>query len=845
MVSDSEPESKLLLLLSQLTDLEEDTSSDSEFKSVIRGIYSLINSMDLDSQPKPESELISLIKQTISLVRSIPDTEPESELKSLLTELTSLLSSIDSDHEPGPELMLLYTQAFNYLPSLAPGSELITCLGRLIVLVEAPEEKLEPLISMDSELEPESKLISLVSQLLFVQWGQDLLSLSNQVISLLSSLDLDSQPKPESRLMSLITQTISCFNSMDLDSDEPLSKLISAIISQTSNFILEWKDLSLVNSILDLEPEPELISLIHQIFSVAMSMDSECQKLISLCPQVKVIFKEGKFLVTGKIQGSNLRIDCLPTFWGKIRLPGEEVTHFRCWGCSGENHGTFKKAPLEIKHPLHPKHSLQLVFLSGYNHKKKCYCCDGDLEEIVYCCLVCTYVLNVACVEKPSLVSVDQSKWHEHTLAHFPRQASLTCDLCALADSIRPFYVCLLCDFFVHQSCLSLPHLIRISRHAHRISFTPSFDQGNWSCGVCRREINNDYGGYSCIKDDCSYAAHSRCATQSNVWDGKELEGEPEEIEEEDMPPFVRISYGIIQHFTHEGHHLKLDENEDKDYDENKQCQACMAPIYFGNYYSCIQCEFILHETCANLSRRMHHPIHPHLLTLVTGYDRFIRVKSGDTIYETSCSACPWLSTSGFFYECGVEGCNFKVHLQCATISEPLDHESHMRPLFLTSKPGETRICSICQNDDYTETFNCIDSDFALCFKCATLPQKVRYKYDKHMLALSYGKETSTMTYWCEACEGKINPKMGFYMCDEYCCVNLHIDCLIGKDLYMKQGASWLYENIKVDVLPNNQYVSRPLCSYCEKRCLYKTAFQRSGVIFCSMKCMGDAIRSD
>ncbi|CAA7051680.1 unnamed protein product [Microthlaspi erraticum] len=448
--------------------------------------------------------------------------------------------------------------------------------------------------------------------------------------------------------------------------------------------------------------------------------------------------------------------------------------------------------------------------------------------------------MSVACVEKPPLLSIDQSKWHEHTLTHFPRQASLTCDLCALANSSSPFYVCLLCDFVVHQSCLSLPRVIRISRHPHRISFTPSFDQGNWSCGVCRREINNDYGGYSCIKDDCSYAAHSKCATQSNVWDGKELEGEPEEIEEEVMPPFVRISDGIIQHFSHEDHHLKLDENAGSDYDENKQCQACITPVYFGNYYSCMQCEFILHETCANLSRKMNHPIHPHLLTLVTRHDGVIKISSDTDItnYESSCSACPWLCTAGFFYECGEEGCCFKVHVQCATISEPLDQGSHEHPLFLTSKPGEKRKCSICQDDDYTETFNCIECDFALCFGCATLPQKVRYKHDKHTLALSYRKEPSTMTYWCEACERKIKPNKRFYMCDKYCCVTLHIGCLIGKDLYMKPGASWLYNNRKVVVVPNNQHMSRPFCSCCKKRCPYKTLFQRYVFTICSTKCM-------
>ncbi|CAA7051493.1 unnamed protein product [Microthlaspi erraticum] len=346
-----------------------------------------------------------------------------------------------------------------------------------------------------------------------------------------------------------------------------------------------------------------------------------------------------------------------------------------------------------------------------------------------YYCSVCDYAMNIACVEKPLVLSIDHSKWHEHSLALFPRKACLTCDLCGLDDSTCPFYICPPCDFVAHQRCLSLPRVIRMSRHLHRISFTPSFDEKELSCGVCRRKIDNDYGGYSCIKDGCCYAAHSRCATQSNVWDGIELEGVVEDIgEDEEVEPFVRISDGIIQHFSHQQHHLRLDEDTSRDYDENKLCQACAMPIFCGNFYSCMQCDFILHEACANLSRRIHHPVHPHMLTLVARYD-------GVRNREDRCSTCIRLSVAGFFYECGKRECYFKLHVQCGIVSEPLVHESHIHPLFLTSKPGEYRKCCVCKilSSTHTrETFNCIECDFALCFGCATLPQKVMYKHDKH-----------------------------------------------------------------------------------------------------------------
>ncbi|XP_018488203.2 uncharacterized protein LOC108858834 [Raphanus sativus] len=697
---------------------------------------------------------------------------------------------------------------------------------------------------MDSE--PETKLISLIYQLITLddfhravlhlmkpEWESKIKPMVIQIIHLVRSMDLES----ESELMSLVTQTISLFNSTDLDSQpKPLSQLITLLSQKVSLDSAVDTDLefsSLLPQTVKLDPQPELVLLICQI--VFLVVYSQFKKLISLRPQVQVDLIQGKFHVDEEpLPHGYGKWNCLPTNWEQFRLAREDATHFLCRGCNGKNHERYDEAPVEIKHLLHPKHFLQLALLSYFSPTRKCYCCDEDLIKVFYYCSACDFAINIACAEKPPVLSINHPRWHEHTLALFPRRASLVCNVCALPDSTSPIYMCPPCDFVVHLRCLSLPRVIRISRHVHRIGFTPSFDQGDWSCGVCRTKIDNDCGGYSCIKTDCSYTAHSRCATQRNVWDGLELEGEPEGIEEKEVEPFVRISDGIIQHFTHQHHHLRLNENTGRDYDEDKVCQACVMPIYFGKFYSCMQCEFILHETCANFPRKTYSPIHPHLLTLIGGYDG---------VQPVTCSACNWIC-SGFFYKCGEEDCDFQLHVQCATIFEPLVRGSHAHPLFLTSKPEERRKCCVCKSLSLSmenETFNCIECecDFALCFKCATLPEKVRYKHDDHMLTLSYGKETSTMMYWCEACEGEVKPKERFYTCDEYCCVTLHIECLLGKYLYMKPGSSFLISrDRKVSVLSNNHHMSRPICCHCKKRCTGKVVFQFRGKLICSIECV-------
>ncbi|KAF3576431.1 hypothetical protein DY000_02029418 [Brassica cretica] len=229
------------------------------------------------------------------------------------------------------------------------------------------------------------------------------------------------------------------------------------------------------------------------------------------------------------------------------------------------------------------------------------------------------------------------------------------------------------------------PRIIKISRHRHRISYTTSVQSREWFCGVCRQSIETSYGAYTCDKG-CDYFVHSICALGKDVWDGKDLEGVPEEDDiTPDVVPFIMISKGVILHFLHD-HHLYLQVS--MLYDENKFCQACVLPIFEGNFYSCIECDFILHETCAKYGRKLQHALHPHPLTLklVSPYE------SG--CY--SCDACGRLC-GGFNYGCHLKECNFDLDIRCASISEPFDYQGHEHPLYLALNPEERPICHICK----------------------------------------------------------------------------------------------------------------------------------------------------
>ncbi|XP_010538058.1 PREDICTED: uncharacterized protein LOC104812543 [Tarenaya hassleriana] len=521
----------------------------------------------------------------------------------------------------------------------------------------------------------------------------------------------------------------------------------------------------------------------------------------------------------------------------------EDDLYCFCDECNRIFHRECAESATEIKHPYHPKHRLQLLWNSGRPHKL-CYCCRREMGTSFYHCFACDFSVDTICAKRPAPLVIDHPKCHEHPLAlFFPRQVSFSCNACALGNDGCSVYLCLQCDFIIHRDCISLPRVIKISRHPHRLSHTYDLPPGALSCGVCHLKMKKDCGGYSCTRDCSTYVAHAKCATRRDVWDGQELEGVPEDADVlRDVEPYEVIGDGIICHFGHRHHHLRLHE-ESRIYDESKFCQACTLPIHRdGRFYSCVQCDCILHERCANLPRRLQHPLHPHPLTL-----------HADRTELFQCETCVRLCC-GFMYACPEQGCDgFSLDTRCAaSISEPFRFEGHPHSLYL-SDVGKSP-CMVCRRRISGLVYGgrtigmlrcfekgCLSKCVSLCFQCATLPYRIKYEHDDHLLALRCAeKEEASGLYWCEVCEGKVNPEVRFYTCDE-CCLTLHVTCVFGRDPYMKPGQTVSVHDRKIDILPNyNRSISRPICNTCGHRCQYRLVFNvhQSQGIFCSFRCL-------
>ncbi|ESQ30460.1 hypothetical protein EUTSA_v10012084mg, partial [Eutrema salsugineum] len=536
--------------------------------------------------------------------------------------------------------------------------------------------------------------------------------------------------------------------------------------------------------------------------------------------------------------------------------------YYYCAICDLEFHRGCHLSPPEIKHPFHLLHPLNIKIpdpdydvssipndwnsdssdsdyfevggseddedpVSDGNHVK-CNSCRKNLYGEYYHCSVCNFSLHFICALNPPPLTIENLKTHDHTLTLFPRRVPLPCDACgfSLEASFDPVYSCLLCNYMVHKKCTNLPRVIKITRHPHRLSHTsslvPSSSGELFTCGVCRKPVDINYGQFSCNKG-CHYAVHSKCATKFQVWDGIDLEGVPEE-EEEVLEPFLRIDEETIQHFTHDHHHLKIQGNDNPSNHENKFCQACILPMTVSDrFYSCIDCDYVLHETCASLPRKQCHPLHRHSLNLFHLDNPRQELDEAEEEYSYSgffkCNGCSRLCC-GFMYKCTEKDCKFQLDARCASLPDPVIHDCHPHdhPFFFTLNRGE---CIGCKSNrgHSSKYLECIECNSFLCLYCATLPTVAHYKHDKHPLTLCCGEEkTKDLPYWCEFCESKLDATKWFYTCNS-CSVTLHVTCLLGKKaLYMKPNHLIRYH--RDAFIKRNSGNSRPVCDRCKRRCI-------------------------
>ncbi|OMO96988.1 Zinc finger, PHD-type [Corchorus olitorius] len=489
---------------------------------------------------------------------------------------------------------------------------------------------------------------------------------------------------------------------------------------------------------------------------------------------------------------------------------------------------------IEINHLSHRQHSLFLQF-----RRKHCQICNENTPTfsslqlrpgigLVYYCETCQFACDIKCLALVPPI-VDEASIHQHPLSRCFRQVPFICDACGTSGNTVS-YICSTCGLTIHRNCLALPRFIDSQGHHHPLShkyFIADDECGAVECGICHEEVNKVHGSYYC--SECKFVVHVPCAIDNPLTYRaiKSREAYQKLINEgpsDSMDPLfivvkeIKLGENVInieiKHFGH-AHNLVLSEEEGE---YEKWCDGCSLLITTP-FYHCLQCDFFLHKSCAELQRKkrvffaedQEGPFH------LTSYDIFL------------CSYCESLC-SGFAYQCQKN--SFVVScIRCSEVSlMPYTSPGHKHPLFCYRPSGFSKRhgygpCNACGGTtDLGAIYRCKVCNFNLHYPCVFLPQVVRHRCDEYRLKLTYHEENDYSEYlYCDICEEKRDPNNWFYHCAT-CDTSAHLVCIL-KDLpFVKRGSRLFNERIHPQTLVFMQREAyqcpAEICTLCGQPCL-------------------------
>ncbi|PWA64717.1 C1-like protein [Artemisia annua] len=459
----------------------------------------------------------------------------------------------------------------------------------------------------------------------------------------------------------------------------------------------------------------------------------------------------------------------------------------------------------------------------------------GRDEARFLCCSNC-FLVEFACkreydaIQEKATIKLQHEGHPQHSLTLMLRPACLRCDACKTEEK-GLFYECNSCDFWIHETCASLPPTIDLPHHhpKHPIvlvySLPDKFYKYVYYCKFCNEYIRRNEWLYHCA--NCRYFAHIKCALNaqqqpSTPRDNPSTSAASDNeisllhfpMSEAFTDPLKLLHSKIIaqddketteiNHWSHPAHSLVLNVEDSQGNnmmpdinsgDPIKVCYACVRPLSYP-YYSCKEdgCSVFtdLYKYCAHLPRTLQHLLHPnHTLHLVDTWGR-------KNFYK--CNGCfSWGNT--FAYRCGIN-CEFYVCVNCAFLPRVIKHESHNHPLTQLIDPEV--LCNACNKWHVYISYACKDCDFILCMYCAMRsPKSLAHRYCKgHEIPLTYVPvDDHPEDFYCDICEEEMNPNFPLYHCHNHKSrSSFHLGCISRIDYYANM-VSLQHQHFRVLVL--------------------------------------------
>ncbi|KAL4386471.1 hypothetical protein GQ457_09G029300 [Hibiscus cannabinus] len=516
---------------------------------------------------------------------------------------------------------------------------------------------------------------------------------------------------------------------------------------------------------------------------------------------------------------------------------GELVSgpRFSCMECGFHLDRNCAEAPVEMDHPFHRRHSLNLLTSSPYvggnpicdfcNNicDKFVYHCSCNLDFHIKCavlsfkilekilrepqplvhhdppissefrprelenveCFACRkplldsgyispdsgFFLHTKCLELP--LEVNHLSHRRHSLFLQFNSDSLPCRICQQIQYQGLVYSCSVCVFVVHIECVSPPTVIE-DPSSHEHPFTRCLRESHFFCDACGRL--GSCVSYVCFI--CSLIIHKECIS---------------------LPRYILS----IFHEHPVSHKYFVLDNECT----RQDCWFCHTEVNMScGSYSCSKCKFVIHVNCALKDARCFCKIDSQkefedaMLEVSTTDPSFFVIKTievGGNVMNTEikhfshphnlilsdgvikdqsyCDGCSQLVTTASY---GCSDCEFRLHASCAMLpkKKKVSGRFHQHPFELI--PYCIFICAACNTCCSGFAYKCKVHlcNEAICVRCTTLPSSLASRAHTHPLLLYH----NYLGEYCNACGGirGANLFARAYRC-KACYFTLHADCAI------------------------------------------------------------------
>ncbi|KAB1202275.1 hypothetical protein CJ030_MR8G010109 [Morella rubra] len=279
-----------------------------------------------------------------------------------------------------------------------------------------------------------------------------------------------------------------------------------------------------------------------------------------------------------------------------------------------------------------------------------------------------------------------------------------------------------------------------------------------------------------------------------------------------------------VQHIIHK-HPLIF--NEQLQNDRTRQdCCWCMetSPIV-GSNYSCKECSwFILHKSCAESPRELHHLLHPKHPLILHAHQKWFICDGCNGLFQNwsyYCSHCNFnldpkcaslrLTKESLCHDhpltlvrkllpftcdfCGEEGegmfyicttCPFVVHPNCSSLmtsaeQATIDAEIHDHPLILCGNIYHSYVMLV--EREIRQFYFCASCSFVVHQKCISFPKIVKVvRHKQHPLNLIYSLQDGQSHHKvCQICAQIVDTNYGLYYCSS-CNFLVHLHCAMTKE---------------------------------------------------------------